>query len=83
MAPSRIDWLLAQLHDVVGEARFVSPDDPRWGVYWTKARRLADQVDELVPQQNRPVTSEIGRDRTRRGARPSSLPHHYPNTAHG
>jgi hypothetical protein len=80
MALSRIDRLLAQLHGVVGDVRLVPIDDSRWGVYWTKAKRLADKVEALVPEQHRLVTTEKGYGKTRlRGARPSSLPHHYPN----
>jgi hypothetical protein len=48
MALSTIDRLLAQLHGVIGEARLVPIQDPRWGVYWTEAKRLADRIDTSV-----------------------------------
>ena len=49
MALSTIDRLMAQLHGVIGEARLVPIQDPRWSVYWTEAKRLADRIDTFVP----------------------------------
>lgn len=79
MIPSKIDRLLAQLHGVIGEARLVPVDDPRWGVYWTEAHRLSDMVDTLVPKPSPPVTTDNGRDKTRRGAPPPTLRHRHPH----
>jgi hypothetical protein len=77
MALSTIDRLLAQLHGVIGEARLVPVDDPRWGVYWAEAHRLSDMVDNVVPGQSPPVTTDNGGDETRRGAPAGSLSHHH------
>ncbi len=54
----RIDVLLSQLHGAIGEARLLSVDDPRWGVYWAEAKRLADQIESMVPDSARPVTRD-------------------------
>jgi hypothetical protein len=51
MAVSTIERLLAQLHGVIGEARLVPVHDPRWGVYWAEAKRLADRIDTFIPNQ--------------------------------
>jgi hypothetical protein len=51
MALAMIDRLLAQLHGVIGEARFVPAQDPRWGVYWAEAKRIADKIDTSIPNQ--------------------------------
>ncbi len=51
MALSTTDRLLAQLHGVIGEARLVPIEDPRWDVYWAEAKRLADRIDTSIPGQ--------------------------------
>jgi hypothetical protein len=58
MSLSTIDRLMAQLHGVIGEARLVSFQDPRWGVYWTEAKRLADRIDTSIPDQPPPPRSD-------------------------
>jgi hypothetical protein len=72
MSLSTVDRLLAQLHGVIGEARLVSIQDPRWGLL-DGSQTARGQDRHVYPGPTAPGANRQLTGHKRRGARQSVM----------